>query len=270
MDPILLDLGFIKIYWYSIIIFMGLLVGGTVIYGESKKYEVPEYFITNLFFWTIPVALLGARLYYVLFNFEYYSQNILDIFKVWEGGLAIHGGIIFGLIFIIFYCKKYKINYKYMIDFIVPGLLIGQAIGRWGNFFNSEAHGGLTSLEFLKSIHIPDFVINGMNINGYYYQPTFYYESLWCLLGFILILIIRKYKYIKVNKLTSFYLMWYGLGRFFIEAIRTDSLMVGNFKIAQIVSLLMIVIGVIIFILSSKGSTFENQYHSIKSFKEEK
>ena len=145
MNPIFLDLGFIKIYWYSLFIFMALIVGGTVVFNESKKFEVPENFVTNLFFWTIPVALIGARLYYVVFNLSYYLKNPLDILKVWEGGLAIHGGVIAGLLFIISYCKRYSISYKYMIDFCAPGLLIGQAIGRWGNFFNSEAHGGPTT-----------------------------------------------------------------------------------------------------------------------------
>ena len=270
MNPILLDLGFIKIYWYSLFIFMALLVGGSVVFKESKKFEVPENFVTNLFFWTIPVALIGARLYYVLFNLSYYLNNPLDILKVWEGGLAIHGGIIAGLLFIIYYCKRYSISYKYMIDFCVPGLLIGQAIGRWGNFFNSEAHGGPTTYEFLKSIFVPEFVIDGMKINEFYYQPTFYYESLWCLVGFIIVILIRKLKYIKLNQITSFYLIWYGLGRLFIEAMRTDNLMIGSFRIAQIVSLLMIFIGIIIYFKSSKGSRFVNQYHDIENFNESK
>ena len=221
MNPIFLDLGFIKIYWYSLFIFMALIVGGTVVFNESKKFEVPENFVTNLFFWTIPVALIGARLYYVVFNLSYYLKNPLDILKVWEGGLAIHGGVIAGLLFIISYCKRYSISYKYMIDFCAPGLLIGQAIGRWGNFFNSEAHGGPTTYEFLKSIFVPEFVIDGMKINEFYYQPTFYYESLWCLVGFIIIILIRKLKYLKLNQITSFYLIWYGLTRVVMEPLRS-------------------------------------------------
>ena len=157
-----------------------------------------------------------------------------------------------------------------MIDFCAPGLLIGQAIGRWGNFFNSEAHGGPTTYEFLKSIFVPEFVIDGMKINEFYYQPTFYYESLWCLVGFIIIILIRKLKYLKLNQITSFYLIWYGLGRLFIEAMRTDNLMIGSFRIAQIVSLLMIFIGIIIYFKSSKGSRFVNQYHDIENFNESK
>ena len=109
-----------------------------------------------------------------------------------------------------------------------------------------------------------------MKINEFYYQPTFYYESLWCLVGFIIIILIRKLKYLKLNQITSFYLIWYGLGRLFIEAMRTDNLMIGSFRIAQIVSLLMIFIGIIIYFKSSKGSRFVNQYHDIENFNESK
>ncbi|MEG0909724.1 MAG: prolipoprotein diacylglyceryl transferase [Bacilli bacterium] len=270
MNPILLDIGFIKIYWYSFFIFLALLIGGNIVLKETKKFDIPENFTLNLFFWLIPISLIGARLYYVIFNFSYYSQNLIDIFKIWEGGLAIHGGLLAGLLFVIFYCRKYKISFKYFIDFTVPALLIGQAIGRWGNFFNSEAHGGGTTIEFLKSLFVPDFVIEGMKINGYYYQPTFYYESLWCLVGFIIIILIRKYKYLKVNQLTSFYLVWYGIGRLFVESLRTDSLMLGSFKVAQIVSLFMIIVGLLLYIKSSKGSKLSNQYHDIDNFRESK
>ena len=261
MRAILLDLGFIKIYWYSAILFVALLAAGGLVLRESRKWKIPEDFIINLFFFTIPISFLGARLYFVAFHWDHYSQNLLDIVKIWEGGLAIHGGILAGLLWILFYSKKYKVNTKRLLDIIAPGLLLGQAIGRWGNFFNGEAHGPETTLEFLQNLHLPDFIIEGMNINGVYYQPTFLYESLWCLLGLILILIIKHYPYLKIGQLTSFYLIWYGLGRFFIEGIRTDSLMFGNFKMAQAVSIAMIVIGIITYIYFNRGSRFENQYN---------
>ena len=131
-------------------------------------------------------------------------------------------------------------------DCIVPTILVAQAIGRWGNFFNQEAHGGIVTLEFLKKIHIPNFIIKGMYINGNYYHPTFFYESLWCLLGFILLVIIRRLlKNSKDGTLTFIYLIWYGIGRFFIEGLRTDSLYLGIFRISQIVSIVIIIIGII-------------------------
>ncbi len=268
MNPILLDLGVIKIYWYSAMIFLGLLIGGWLILKEAERFNISEDFIVNLFFFTIPIAVIGARLYYVLFNWDYYSVNMSEIFMIWEGGLAIHGGMLFGLLWIIFYTKKYKVNTFRILDMIVIGLIIGQAIGRWGNFFNGEAHGTVTTLEHLQSLHIPEFIINGMNIGGTYYLPTFLYESIWCLLGFIILLVIRRLKYIKIGQTTAVYLIWYGIGRFIIEGMRTDSLMIGNFRQAQIISIIMVILGIVIFILKGKGSKLDNQYNKMGDINE--
>ena len=262
MNPVLLKIGNIKIYWYSITMFLGILIGGILVLKEAKKHRISENFIYNLFFYIIPIALIGARLYYVIFNWNYYSQKLTSIFKVWEGGLAIHGGIIAGLIFIIFYTKKHRINTIKLLDFIVVGLIIGQAIGRWGNFFNGEAHGAVTTLEYLKNLHLPQFIIDGMYIGGNYYQPTFLYESLWCIIGFIVLLIIRRIKIIKQGIPTSFYLIWYGIGRFIIEGMRTDSLMIGTLRMAQIVSVSMILIGIIMF-LYLNFSKFNRLYSEV-------
>lgn len=263
MNPILFDLGFIKIYWYSIMIFIALLIGGWLVLKEAKRFKIPEDFVTNLFFFAIPISILGARLYYVVFNWSYYSTHLVEIVKIWEGGLAIHGGLLFGLLWVIFYTKKYKINTLKMLDMIVVGLIIGQAIGRWGNFFNGEAHGPATTLELLQGLHLPEFIIRGMNIGGVYYQPTFLYESIWCLIGFIVLIIIRRTKYIKVGQLTGIYLIWYSIGRFLIESLRTDSLMLFGFKQAQIVSVLLIIIGIIIIVVKNRGSKFDNKYNEI-------
>lgn len=261
MNPILISFGSIKIYWYSVIMFLAILLGGLIVLKEAKKFKIPENFMVNLFFYLIPIALIGARLYYVIFNFDYYMQDPISIFKVWEGGLAIHGGLIAGLLFIIFYTKKYKIKTLRILDFIVIGLILGQAIGRWGNFFNSEAHGAITTLQTLHNLLIPDFIIEGMHIGGFYYHPTFLYESIWCLLGFSFLVLMRKYSYLKVGQLTSLYLIWYGVGRFFIEGMRTDSLMLGSIKMAQLVSFLMVIIGLIMFLTLNKGSKFQNLYN---------
>ena len=252
MEKVALDLGPIQIYWYSIFIFIGMLVACFLIYKEAKKRDIEEDFLVNLTFNTIIIGIIGARLYYVLFNLSYYLDNPVEIFQIWNGGLAIHGGIIAGLLFIIYYCKKHEVNLWKMLDIIVVGLIIAQAIGRWGNFFNSEAYGPITTSAHLKSLGIPQFIIDGMYILGEYRQPTFFYESVWCLFGFLAMLIIRQYKYLKIGQLTSFYLIWYGIIRFMIEAMRTDSLMLGPLKIAQLVSLVFIVSGIIIFIRSAK------------------
>lgn len=257
MEKVALDLGPIQIYWYSIFIFIGMLVACFLIYKEAKKRGIDEDFLVNLTFNTIIIGIIGARLYYVLFNLSYYLDNPVEIFQIWNGGLAIHGGIITGLLFIIYYCKKHEVNLWKMLDIIVVGLIIAQAIGRWGNFFNSEAYGPITTAAHLKSLGIPQFIINGMYILGDYRQPTFFYESVWCLFGFLAMLIIRQYKYLKIGQLTSFYLIWYGIIRFIIEAMRTDSLMLGPLKMAQLVSLVFIVSGIIIFIKSTKTNQKE-------------
>lgn len=252
MNPIFLDLSFIQIYWYSIMILLGIILGCIMILKESKRFNIESDFMLNLFFYTIPIAIIGARIYFFLFHLDYYSIHFIEIFKIWEGGLAIHGAIIAGLLFIIYYCRKYNKDIWRILDIVIIGLIIGQIIGRWGNFFNQEAYGPITSLSFLKSIHLPNFIINGMYINNVYHHPTFLYESLWNLLGLVLLLFIRRTKNVKVGQMTCIYLIWYGIGRFFIEALRQDSLMLGTFKIAQIVSVLMIIIGLILLIYRGK------------------
>lgn len=261
MNPVLLDLGFLEIRWYSVIILVAALLALNLVIKEGQLWRIPEPFINNLFFYIIIFGIIGARLYFVLFNLDYYSNNLSEIYKIWNGGLAIHGGIIAGLLVTIIYGKKYKVQLFRLTDMIVVGLILAQAIGRWGNFFNGEAHGAITTLEHLQNLHLPQFIINGMHIDGVYYEPTFLYESLWCLIGFIILLIVRRLKYIKVGQITSLYLIWYGIGRFFIEGMRTDSLMLGTFKMAQIISIFMIAVGILIFILKKGKSKFENKYN---------
>lgn len=264
MNKILLDLGFIEIRWYSVILLIAILSAAYVILKEAKTKGFTEDFINNLFFYTIICAIIGARLYYVIFNFSEYQNDILGIFKIWEGGLAIHGGIIGGLLFIIYYTRKYKVNTLLLLDIIVVGLILGQIIGRWGNFMNSEAYGPETTYETLKSLFIPEFIINGMKIKGIYYHPTFLYESLLNLIGLIILLIIRKQKYIKIGSLTGTYLIWYGIVRIFIETLREDALMMGSIKVAQLVSVIMIIVGIIIIIKNNTNSKFENNYKEAK------
>lgn len=260
MNKVLLDLGFIEIRWYSVIMLVAILSASYVILKEAKKKGFTEDFLNNLFFYTIICAIIGARLYYVAFNFHEYQNDLLGIFRIWEGGLAIHGGIIGGLLFITFYTKKYKVNELLLLDIIVVGLILGQIIGRWGNFMNGEAYGPITTYQTLKSLFIPEFIIEGMKINGIYYHPTFLYESLLNVIGLIILLIIRKQKYTKVGELTGTYLIWYGIVRFLIEILRQDALMLGPIKIAQLVSIIMIIIGLIMIIKAKRISRFENLY----------
>ncbi len=254
MNPILLKIGNITIYWYSIMILIGFLIASYLIIRESAQLKIKKEIIMDLLFYTIIIGILGARIYYVLFNIDYYSKNLTDIFKVWEGGLAIHGGIIAGTIFIIIYTKKKNLNPLKTLDMCVPGLLVGQAIGRWGNFFNQEAHGPVTSLEHLK--YLPKFIQKGMYIDGEYYMPTFLYESILCIVGLIIVLIIRKKLKLKNGQITGFYLIWYGITRAIIESFRTDSLMLIGLKQAQIISIIMITIGTILIIKGNKNERY--------------
>ena len=246
MNRAILSIGNFHIYWYSVLIATGIIIGLYLLMKEASKQNISKDTIIDIAFYTIIWGIVGARIYYVIFNIKPYLSNPLSILYVWEGGLAIYGGIIGGLITLAYQTKKKNIALGKLTDMIVPSLILAQAIGRWGNFFNQEAHGGIVTLEFLKKIHIPNFIIKGMYINGNYYHPTFFYESLWCLLGFILLVIIRKLlKNSKDGNLTFIYLIWYGIGRFFIEGLRTDSLYLGIFRISQIVSIVIIIIGII-------------------------
>lgn len=260
MNPVIFSIFNIEIRWYSVLLLLAVVIGIFLFLKEGKKYNYSRDFLFNLAFWAIIFGFIGARLYYVIFNYQYYIANPISIFKVWEGGLAIHGGLIAGFITIVIYCHKYNARLFKITDMATIPILLGQAIGRWGNFFNGEAHGSATTLLTLQNKHIPDFIINGMYINGVYYHPTFFYESIWCLLGVIVIWLVKKYKYLKVGQLTSIYLMWYSAGRFFIESLRTDSLMLGAFKVAQLLSIALFIIGLFAFMILSRKSKFEDLY----------
>lgn len=251
MNPIAISIGSLTITWYSICILTGIIIAYILILKESKKFDISSEFISNLIFYTIIFGILGARIYYVIFNLDYYLEYPLEMIMIHKGGLAIHGGLIAGIITLVIYCKKHKVEVLRMLDISVPYVLLAQGLGRWGNFFNQEAHGFIVTKEFLQNLHLPKFIINGMFIHGHYYHPTFLYESLLCILGCIILVLLRKIKNIKLGNTISLYLIWYGIIRFFIEHLRTDSLMLGSLKMAQIISIIMILIGIILFIITT-------------------
>lgn len=246
MNRVFLQIGPVSIYWYSILIVLAVLIGYNIIVSYSKKlnYKTGEIIdmIINLAF----ISIIGARLYYVIFNFEAYEKNFIEVFMIWKGGLAIYGAIIAGALYILYFSIKKGLNYLKILDIFSLSLLLGQAIGRWGNFFNSEAYGEITTYEALKSSYIPEFIIKGMYIEEAYRHPTFLYESIWCLIGVIILYFIRKKDFSVNGKQISFYLIWYGIGRLFIEGLRSDSLYLGDFRISQIVSIIIIILGLII------------------------
>lgn len=261
MNPVITSLFGIDIRWYSVLMLVAIVICIVLVIIEGKRFNISKDFTFNLAFWVVIIGIICARLYYCAFNYHLYKDNLIDVLKIWEGGLAIHGALIGGLLTLIIYCKRFNVKPFKMTDMVVVPLLLSQAIGRWGNFFNGEAHGAATTFYHLKEMHIPEFIINGMKINNVYYHPTFFYESIYCLIGFIILLFVRRYKYIKRGQLTCLYLMYYSIGRFFIERLRTDSLMFAGFKVAQIVSILLFVIGFIVFAILSRKGRFEDLYN---------
>lgn len=247
-----------NVYYYSLCILLGVIVAYILITREGKKQGLSKEFTSDLIFYTLIIGILGARVYYCVFNLDYYLANPSEILKIYNGGLAIHGGVIAGLIFVYFYTKKKNVSFIKILDIVAPAVIIAQSFGRWGNFFNQEAHGGITTYQNLKNMHIPEFIINGMHIEGKYYYPTFFFESIWCLIGFIILMFVRRNKNLRKGFQIGFYFIWYGIGRFFIEALRTDSLMFFNLKIAQIVSLIGIIIGIII-IVTNRNKKYYNE-----------
>lgn len=245
MNKVLVTIGSVSIYWYSVLILIAIILGSSIADKYAKKQNIPSNTISDMLLGLVISAIIGARIYFVIFNFSAYSNNLIDIFKIWEGGLAIYGGVIAGTLYILNYCIKHKLSFIKMLDICSLSLLLGQAIGRWGNFFNQEAYGRITTKAHLESLHIPDFIIKGMYIDASYRMPTFLYESLWCLIGVLILLYIRKRKSNIVGKQICFYMIWYGIGRFIIESMRTDSLYIGKYRISMIVSLLLIVGGII-------------------------
>lgn len=241
LNPVALSFGGVEIRWYGVIIAAGILIAMTLATKEAEKKGLDPDFIVDMMFWTIPIGIIGARIYYVLFELDYYLQNPGEIIQIWNGGIAIYGALIAGILTIYWYTKRKGISFALILDILAPAVLIAQSIGRWGNFMNQEAHGGEVSRAFLENLFLPDFIIEQMNINGVYYHPTFLYESLWSLSGFLLILFLRrKEQVLRVGEVMFTYVMWYSFGRFFIEGMRTDSLyLFGPIRVSQALSILL-------------------------------
>lgn len=243
MNPVAFEVGNFEVRWYGILIACGVLVAMALTSYNCKRRDIDFDVILDGFLITFPVAIIGARAYYVIFEFNNYRDNLIDIFNIRQGGLAIHGGLIGAFIAVYIFTRIKKINMMKYLDVVAPSIILAQAIGRWGNFMNSEAHGGPVSYEFISKF--PEFIQKGMNINGVYYHPTFLYESIWNSIVFIILLIILyKKNYNEDGIVIASYLILYSLGRVFIEGLRTDSLMFGEIRVAQLISILGIIFGV--------------------------
>lgn len=244
LNPIALQLGGLEIHWYGVIIACGVLLAVWLAMKESVRRGISDDHILNLVLWALPFALIGARTYYVAFEWPYYSQHPSEIIAIWHGGIAIYGALIASVIVFLIYCRVKWLPAWLVLDIAAPTVMIAQAIGRWGNFMNQEAFGAKTTLAYLRGLHLPEFIIQQMNISGAYRQPTFLYESMWNVVGFILIMSIRHHKgWFKQGEIFLSYVMWYAFGRFFVEGMRTDSLyLIPGLRISQALSIVLFVV----------------------------
>ncbi|MFD1466163.1 prolipoprotein diacylglyceryl transferase [Lapidilactobacillus mulanensis] len=251
LNPIAFSLGNLHVRWYGVIITLGVVVAVFLSMREARPRGIDPDDVIDLIFWMLPIGLIGARLYYVIFEWSYYSQNPGDIIKIWNGGLAIYGGLIAAVIVLLVFCYHRFIPTWLLLDVLAPTVLLAQAIGRWGNFMNQEAFGAKTTLGFLQSLHLPEFIITQMNISGAYRQPTFLYESVWSLLGVILLLSLRHRTHLfKQGEVFLSYITWYAVGRAVIEGMRTDSLyLFANIRVSQLLSAILIVAAIAIIIV---------------------
>lgn len=244
--PILVKLGPLTIRWYGLLIATAVLIGVSLSqYLASRRHINPDL-LGDLAIWLVVGAIPFARLYYVLFEWSEYAQHPERIIAIWQGGIAIHGAILGGTLAVLIFARLKQISFWQLGDLVSPSLILGQAIGRWGNFFNSEAFGRPTDLPW--KLFIPPDRRPPEYANFAYFHPTFLYESLWDLMvfGLLLTLFFRGLKAkprLKVGTLFLVYLVAYSLGRLWIEGLRTDSLMLGPLRIAQVVSLVGIALG---------------------------
>lgn len=246
----------LQIYWYAIIIVSGITLALWMSNREAVRVGLKEDDMTNFILWALPIAIIGARLYYILFDLGPYLADPIQIFNTRSGGLAIYGGLIAAVIVLLVYTRHHFIDPWLFLDVVAPGVMLGQAMGRWGNFTNHEAYGGETTRQFLENLHLPQFIINNMYIDGAFRQPTFFYESMWSFIGLVLILIIRKKVAVKRGELFLGYVTWYSFGRFFIEGMRTDSLyFFGSLRVSQVLSLILFISGIVLLYYRRKKRT---------------
>ncbi|OCT15776.1 prolipoprotein diacylglyceryl transferase [Paenibacillus pectinilyticus] len=290
LESVAFSLGPIHVRWYGIILGAAALIGLMLAIREGKRFKIVPDFFMDLLLIGVPSAIIGARIYYVAFQWADYKDNLWEVFMIWHGGIAIYGALIGSIVAGSFYMRAKGYNFFRIMDILAPGFLIGQAIGRWGNFMNQEAHGGPVSESFLRdSLHLPNFIVNQMNIDGVYYHPTFLYESVWSFVGVLLLLWLRRRPFLRAGELFLGYFVWYAMGRFFIEGLRTDSLDItgpswvasimnalwspmkivfepgaltygGNIRFSQLLSLLIVIAAIITIIVRRKKGYASEHY----------
>ncbi|QSS99575.1 prolipoprotein diacylglyceryl transferase [Pontibacillus sp. ALD_SL1] len=269
-DPIsrvFLDLGPFTIYWYGVIIATGAYLGLWLAMRESERLGFKKDTFVDLVVFAIPIAIISARIYYVIFEWErYVNGSLVDIFAIWEGGIAIHGALIGSVATAVVFARVRKLPFWQLADIAAPSIILGQAIGRWGNFMNQEAHGGPVSESFYQNVmqFLPNFINRQMCIEGVVYHPTFLYESVWNILGFVFLLVLRRFNPRRGEVFLS-YVIWYSFGRYFIEQMRTDSLyIIGSLRTAQVISIVLILIASALIMYRRKTNKADRDYEGNK------
>ena len=232
--------------WYSVLIVCGVIAAITLCSHEEKRLRLPADTVIDLALWTIPMGVIGARLYYVVFQWPLFADDLFSILRVWEGGLAIYGGVIGGFIAVLLFAWHKRISPFTLTDVIVPGLALAQCIGRWGNYFNMEAYGRVITDPAWQFFPIGVQIPSG---DGYvWHMATFFYESCWNLSVFLLLWFVVRKRRKYTGQVTLWYLLLYGVGRALIEGLRTDSLMSGSIRVSQLLSLCLVVISAVLLI----------------------
>jgi len=266
LNRVFINIGPIPIYWYGVIIATGLFLALFLAQKESNRLGLQKDLMVDLIVFAAPIAIVFARIYYVIFEWQHYKGGPWwNVFAIWEGGIAIHGALIGAVLTAIVFAKVKKVNFWQIADIAAPSLILGQAIGRWGNFMNQEAHGGPMSEAAYQNFHqyLPDFIMNQMCIDGVMYYPTFLYESMWNFAIFGLLLVLRKYNPYRGEMFLT-YIATYSVGRFFIEGLRTDSLYFGFLRQAQLISVVLVVGAIILFIYRRKKGIADRKYDGSK------
>ncbi|BAO07507.1 MULTISPECIES: prolipoprotein diacylglyceryl transferase [Enterococcus] len=265
INRVAFDLLGVPIYWYALIIVSGIIIAMWLSSREAVRVGMKAEDVTDFMLWGLPLSIIGARLYYILFDLPQYIANPIQIFNIRSGGLAIYGGLIAGGITLYFYTKYHFIDVWTFLDIAAPSVLLAQAIGRWGNFMNHEAFGPDTTRSFLESLYLPNFIIDNMYIDGIYRQPTFLYESVWSLIGVIILLLLRKKTHLlKKGEIALLYLIWYSFGRFFIEGMRTDSLyFLDTIRVSQLLSAVLFIGAIVLFIWRRKKGNLPDYDRSL-------
>ena len=245
-----------SIAWYGVIIAVGMVLGVILAIYRARKQGLKDDLIFDFILLALPIAIICARGYYVIFEWDSYSSDILSIFKIWKGGLAIYGGVIGGLVTAILFCRHHKFPLFRFLDLVVPSLVLGQAIGRWGNFVNQEAFGNLVTDSSLQFFPYAVYI----DVLGEWHQATFFYESMWNLCLLTTMLIVSR-KNPKAGTLTCMYFVIYGLGRFLIEGLRTDSLyIISGIRASQVLSLLLILEGMLLYVVFVRRNKMKHTY----------